>query len=257
MDLGLGKQTVVITGASKGIGAAAAHRFARETCNLRLCARTGADLEALAGDLRQRYGVQVDTYALDLARTEQQDELAEHCMDADILVNNAGNIPSGELDTFTDASWRAGWDLKVFGYINLSRHFYTAMKARGRGVIVNIIGAAGVRPDASYIAGSTGNAALIAFTRALGSRSVDFGVRVVGINPSLTDTPRGQRILQFKAEHNPDDPGFVQHFLAGLPFGRMATSDEIAAMAVFLASKHGAYMSGTVVDIDGGTSARA
>ena len=80
--------------------------------------------------------------------------------------------PGGRLHEIDEPSWRAAWDLKVFGYVNMTRRFYAAMKARGRGTIVNIVGAAGERVDAGYIAGSSGNAALIAFTRALGGSSV-------------------------------------------------------------------------------------
>ena len=256
MDLKLNGRTAVVTGASKGIGRAIAETLAAEGCHLHLSSRTEADLADLANALRQRFNVRVEIHPLDLALPDAQKMLFEQSYEADILVNCAGNIPSGELDALSDEEWRAGWELKVFGFINLTRLFYKAMKSRNRGVIVNIIGAAGVRPDASYIAGSTGNAALIAFTRALGARSVDFGVRVVGINPSLTDTPRGERILRFKADHNLDNPNFAKEFLAGLPLGRMCTSEEIASVAAFLASDQAGYMSGTVVDVDGGGSAR-
>ena len=256
MQLNLDGKSAVVTGASKGIGRAVAHVLAAEGCELHLAARTEADLLELAQQLRQSTQRQITIHPLDLSRSENQRMLAERCGQADILVNSAGNIPSGELDALSEEEWREGWELKVFGYINLCRSFYSAMKVRGHGVIVNIIGAAGVRPDAAYIAGTTGNAALIAFTKALGSRSVDFGVRVVGINPSLTDTPRAQRILQFKANRNSDNSNYVSEFLAGLPFGRMCSAEEIANMTVFLASEQAAYMSGTVVDVDGGTSAR-
>ena len=256
MQLNFEGKTAVITGASKGIGRAVAETLAAAGCDLHLAARTEADLANLAEDLHQRTKRQIMIHPLDLSRSEDQRLLAERCIQADILVNSAGNIPSGELDALSEPEWRDGWELKVFGYINLCRSFYSAMKARRQGVIVNIIGAAGVRPDAAYIAGTTGNAALIAFTKALGSRSVDFGVRVVGINPSLTDTPRAQRILQFKADRHADNPEFVKEFLAGLPFGRMCSAEEIAAMTAFLASDRAGYMSGTVVDVDGGTSAR-
>ena len=256
MKLDLDGKTAVVTGASMGIGKAVADALAAEGCHLHLVARNRETLQSLADELTARHGVNVTIQPLDLAVTANQDALAEQAIQADILVNNAGNIPSGELDTFTDESWRAGWELKVFGFINLSRHFYTAMKARGAGVIVNVIGAAGVRMDAAYIAGSTGNAALNAFTKALGARSVDFGVRVVGINPSLTDTPRAERIVQFREGLDPDNPDVRQNLLNGLPFGRMCTAAEIAAMVAFLASDQAAYMSGTVVDVDGGQCAR-
>jgi NAD(P)-dependent dehydrogenase (short-subunit alcohol dehydrogenase family) len=85
--------------------------------------------------------------------------LVDFAGDADILVNNAGSIPGGDLWTVDEAAWRAGWELKVFGYINLTRAFYPLMKARGSGVIVNNIGVAGSVTDFNYIAGATGNAA--------------------------------------------------------------------------------------------------
>ena len=103
--------------------------------------------------------------------------------DIDILVNNAGDIPGGSIDKIDEATWRHAWELKVFGYINLTRAIYAQMKARGHGVIVNDIGAAGEKFDANYICGSAGNAALMAFTRALGGKSLADNIRVVGINP--------------------------------------------------------------------------
>jgi len=109
----------------------------------------------------------------------------------------------------------------VFGYVNITRHFYAAMKRRGQGVIVNVIGLAGHRPDPGYIAGSAGNAALIAFTRALGKESVNFGIRVVGVNPALTDTERAQTLLHKRAEGAEDEAAFIENFLSGLPMGRI------------------------------------
>jgi len=256
MDLALRDRVAVITGASQGIGRAVAETLGAEGCELHLAARTAADLEKLAASLRERGAKAVHCHALDLAREADQAALAASCGEAEILVNCAGDIPGGSLESFDMARWRAGWELKVFGYINLCRLFHGAMQARGRGVIVNVIGAAGVRLDAGYIAGSTGNAALIAFTRALGARSVDHGVRVVGVNPSLTDTPRGQRILKAKTAHAPDDPDVRDRVLHGLPLGRMCEASEIAATVAFLVSPRAGYTSGTVVDVDGGGSAR-
>ena len=86
------------------------------------------------------------------------DRLAALHPDIDILVNNAGAIPGGDLQEIDEARWREAWDLKVFGYINMCRRFYALMKQRGRGVIINILGMAGEKMDAGYIAGSTGNA---------------------------------------------------------------------------------------------------
>ena len=86
------------------------------------------------------------------------DKLADECADIDILVNNAGAIPGGDIAAIDEARWREAWDLKVFGYINMTRRFYALMRERKKGVIVNILGAAGENPDFDYIAGSSGNA---------------------------------------------------------------------------------------------------
>jgi 3-oxoacyl-[acyl-carrier protein] reductase len=131
------------------------------------------------------------------------------------------------------------------------------MKARGEGVIVNIIGLAGAKPDANYIAGSAGNAGLIQFTQALGGHAPADGLRVVGINPSLTSTERALGILDFKAKRNAGDPDFRATFLKSLPFGRMAAPEEIADLATFLASPRAGYISGAVIDVDGGTRWRS
>ena len=82
-----------------------------------------------------------------------------------------------------EARWREAWDLKVFGYINMTRRFYALMAERKRGVIINILGAAGENPDFDYVAGSSGNASLMAFTRAMGGTAPRDGLRVIGINP--------------------------------------------------------------------------
>ncbi len=135
----------------------------------------------------------------------------------DILINNAGAIPGGTVEEIDEARWRQAWDLKVFGYINLCRAYFGLMKARGSGVIVNIIGSAGERLDAAYIAGSTGNASLMAFTRALGGNAPAAGVRVVGINPGPVSTDRLVTLLKKRAQDRLGDPARWQELTREMP----------------------------------------
>ncbi len=252
MDLNLSGKRVLITGGSKGLGLAIARRFASEGCDLYLASRTKVVLEEAADAVRRQHPVKVNVLAIDLAKPGFAGQVAEACGDVDILVNNAGDVPSGSLETVDEARWRAGWDSKVFNYINLSREYFRRMKARGSGVIVNVTGIAGDLLDASYIAGSVGNAAMAAFTKALGSTSYKFGVRVVGVNPGPCATERFEKLARAKAQERYGDPERWREGTSALPFGRPASSDEIAAAVVFLSSPLSAYTTGAILTIDGG-----
>jgi len=256
MKLDLEGKSVLITGASRGIGLATAHAFAAEGCALHLAARSGALLEAARDDLQRQHGVVVSVHVLDLSLSENMLRLAEQCADADILINNAGEVPSGPIESLTEADWRRGYDLKLFGYINLTREMYLRMKERRRGVIINDIGNSGENWDYNYIAGSTGNAALMAFTRALGGASLDFGVRVIGVNPGPVKTDRMVKINKRRAVDLYGDESRWQEMTSHFPGGRPAQASEVADLMVFLASPRAAYISGTVVTIDGGIASR-
>lgn len=246
MDLELAGKRAIVTGASKGIGAAAAWMLAREGCDVVLAARSADALSDLAARITAETGREAVAFPADLSRGEEVRRLARAWGAADILVNNAGAIPGGRLSEVDEAAWRAAWDLKVFGYINLTREVFAGMEARGGGVIVNVIGAAAQIRDPAYITGVAGNAALTAFTLSLGSDSHRHGVRVVGISPGPVATERLLSLEQTGAAS-----------AAHRPFGRAADPDEIAAAIAFLASRRSGYTSGTVLMIDGGLSARA
>jgi len=257
MDLKLAGRTALVTGASKGIGLAIAQWFAREGCHLRLAARSKDLLEREAAEIRKSAKVEVQVFALDLSQDAGRGKLIQACPEVDILINNAGDIPAGPIEEVDDAAWRAGWDLKVFGYVALTRHYLAKMKARKRGVIVNVIGAAGERPIPAYVAGSMGNASLMSMTLALGAASPEYGVRVLGVNPGPVATDRVMKISRKRAKAMLGDEERYAELLKKNPFGRPATVEEIAASVVFLASDLSSYTSGTIVTIDGGMSKRA
>ena len=147
MELNLRGRTALITGASKGIGLASAEVLASEGVNVILVSRTRSDLDAAREKIAARWNVNVQVHAYDLSDSRNVDKLIAAHADIDILVNNAGAIPAGDLQQITEERWRAAWDLKVFGYINMCRGFYAQMKPRGRGVIVNVLGMAGEKMD--------------------------------------------------------------------------------------------------------------
>jgi len=255
LDLQLAGKSALITGASKGIGRATALTMAAEGCSLHLAARSGKELEQIQKDIRAQHRVQVDLHPGDLSSTQSMIALAQAVGDVDILVNNAGDIPAGTIEALTDAEWRRGFDLKLFGYINLTREIYTRMKKRGSGVIINDIGNSGENWDYNYVAGSTGNAALMSLTKAIGGVSLDYGVRVIGVNPGPIATDRMVRIMKRRARDNLGEESRWQEYLKDYPAGRMGTDQEVADLITFLASPRAGYITGTIVTIDGGIAA--
>ncbi len=252
MELGLRGRSALVTGASKGIGKAIALELAREGVAVALTSRSAGDLETVRKEAAANAKVAVTTYPLDLSDSKSVDVLARACGSVDILVNNAGAIPRGRLDEIDERRWREAWELKVFGYINMTRAFYALMKARRSGVIINILGNGGERLDAGYICGSTGNAALMAFTRALGGASHCDGVRVVGVNPGPIATERLVSLMQKESVDRFGTPDRWSELTRPFPFQRAGTPEEIAGMVALLASDRSAYTTGTIITIDGG-----
>ncbi len=255
MDLALSGRRALVTGASKGIGRAIAESLAAEGCHLDLVARTGADLDAVADAIRAAHGVDVVTHPRDLGVSDEVTALIESLPVVDLVVNNAGAIPSGSLADVDEETWRHAWDLKVFGYINLCRLVLPRLEEQRRGVILNIIGGAGAKPNPGYIAGTAGNAGLMAFTTALGGRSLRRGVRVLAINPGLIVTERLEELMRASAERRWGDPDRWQELLADQnpPPGQ---PEQVADVATFLLSDRADHVSGVVLAVDGGATVR-
>lgn len=252
MDLGIEGKKALVTGGSKGIGLAVAKLLAAEGAQPIIVSRTEEDLKRAVQSIKQATGVDADYRAVDLTNGDSARALIAELSDIDILVNNAGAIPAGNLDEIEEPRWREAWDLKVFGYINLTRAAYANMRDRGHGVIVNVIGAAGERPKAGYVAGSAGNASLMAFTRAMGGPALRDNLRVVACNPGLTVTDRMETMLRGTAQEQYGDPERWRECMPTDP--APAEADDVADLVVFLASDRAKMITGTVITLDGGAT---
>jgi 3-oxoacyl-[acyl-carrier protein] reductase len=240
MDLGLKGKSVLVTGGSKGIGLACARSFAVEGCRVHLAAR---DKERLAQAARS-LGSDVRTHSVDLREGSALRRLAEECGSVDILVNNAGDIPGGTIETLDEAKWRHAWELKVFGFINLTREIYPRMKARKTGVIVNIIGMAGESHPYEYLCGATANAGLAAFTKAMGKGSREHGVRVVGVHPPSTRTDRIVTLMKAAAKAKWGDESRYAELM-----GSVIEPEQVGDTVCFLASPRAGQLSGVVLNM--------
>ena len=240
MELGLKGKSVLITGGSKGIGLACAQAFAAEGCRVHLAAR---DRERL-NKARESLKGEITPHSVDLRDGAALRQLAQQCADVDILVNNAGDIPGGSIETVDEPKWRHAWELKVFGFINLSRELYAPMKSRKSGVIVNVIGMAAEHQPFEYICGAAGNAGLAAFTRAMGKGSREHGVRVVGVHPPATRTDRIVTLMKASAKAKFGDESRYPELM-----GNVIEPSQVADMVCFLASARAGQLSGVVVNL--------
>ena len=256
MELGLEGRTAVITGGSKGIGFGVALSLAREGCEVHIASRDKAMLETAAANIKQQTGREAKVHAIDLSASGSAEELLNAVGTPDILVNNAGAIPGGNLTMIDEATWRTAWDLKVFGYVNLCRAAYQRMKERGHGVIANVTGLAADRTDFSYIAGTAGNASLNAFTKALGSYSLEDGIRAIAVSPGPVETERLVTLMKTRAKAETGSEDGWRDYLKGMPLGRAASVEEVANVVTFLVSDRASYVSGAVLNVDGGHGSR-
>ena len=252
MNLNLQHKKVLITGGSRGIGYACAELFLEEGAQVVIVSRQTTSINHATKNLQEKYGEKVTGYPVDLSTLDAHSKMASLLADIDILVNNAGAIPGGGLDAIDDERWRQAWELKVYGYINTIRDVLPKMIERKSGVIINIIGMAGAAPSYDYVCGSMANASLITFTKAVGAYSSKSGVRVLGVNPGPTETDRLIKVYQERAKYQLGDEAKWRDLLSNLPFGRPAKPEEIANLVVFLASDKASYLSGLVIDADGG-----
>ncbi len=254
MELDLAGRTVLISGGSKGIGLGIARRFAAEGCNLVLVAGRAAALEEAAAASARRRRSNVRTLALDLSDQAQRDKLVAACPDIDILVNNAGAIPGGDIVDGRRHGVAHGLGAQGVRLCQPDPRLSSPlMKERKRGVIINICGAGGETLSPGYIAGAAGNASLMAFSRALGGTSIDFGIRVVAVNPGPVETDRVVYLAKERAKRVHGDESRWREALhsacpmAGRP--RWTRSRRWWCSSPPISRR---YISGTVVTIDGG-----
>ncbi|HQT60352.1 MAG TPA: SDR family oxidoreductase [Acidiphilium sp.] len=255
MDLALSGKRVLVTGGSKGIGFACAAAFIAEGAEVAICSRQQANLDAAKATLRVGAA-----FATDLSDPGQAGDMVAAAEaelgPIDILVNSAGAARRTPPDELTPAHWRAAMDAKYFSYINVIDPLVKLMAARGRGVIVNVIGNGGKIASPVHLAGGAANAALMLATAGLATAYAKQGVRVVGLNPGLTETGRVAEGLASDARLAGISIDEARaRGIARIPLGRMATPEEIANTVLFLASPRASYVTGVNITMDGAGTA--
>ena len=254
MDLGLQGKRVLITGGSKGVGLACARAFVAEGARVALVSRSQAHLDAARASLGEAFTVAADLIDPEAA-AHMVREVEAGFGPIDILVNSAGAALRTSAEALTPAAWRAAMDAKFFSYIHVIDPVVKLMATRGAGVIVNIIGNGGKVPTPVHLAGGAANAALMLATAGLAHTYASRGVRVVGLNPGLTNTERVSEGLKVEAQRaGITEQQALEQAVSRLAMGRLAEPDEIAGIVVFAASAQGTYLTGANITVDGASS---
>ncbi|MFN8025357.1 MAG: SDR family oxidoreductase [Acidimicrobiia bacterium] len=253
MDLGLQGKRAIVTGGSRGIGAATAAVLRAEGAEVAVIGRDRAALDAVVAE----HGVHA--VVGDLASADGVTGAVDACIAAlggvDILVNNAGASPGGSLDVVTDEQWQETFDLKFMGYVRCTRAVLPAMRAQHYGRIVNVGGTGLLRAQSGYALASLA-AGLVHFTRATAELVGPDGITVTMVHPGPTLTERLQSMLAGGAARaGTDVDTFARDVVGkGLPLGRVGTPEEVAATIALLCAAPTEWITGGGLTIDGGAA---
>lgn len=246
----LSDKRALVTGASRGLGAAIARELARGGAHVTLSARNEPALERLKREIESDGG-RADVQCADLGTRQSCRELARHCGEIDLLVNNAGattvNRDKPVIET-DDELWDESLQLNLLAPLVLMQELGRRMARRQRGVIVNITSIAARQGRPLRGAYTASKAALEAMTRVAAMELAPQGVRVLAIAPGMTQTPAVAAALP---------PGISSESLARryVPIGRMVDPEELARLCCYLASDAVPALTGTVITLDGGMTA--
>jgi NAD(P)-dependent dehydrogenase (short-subunit alcohol dehydrogenase family) len=259
VELKLAGRVVVVTGASKGIGFACAEAFVREGARVALVSRSRENLDAAVARLPASTSAPRAIVA-DLARAEDAAGMVADAVSKlgpiDVLVNSAGAATRTAPDALTAQAWHDAMDAKFFSYLHPTDIVVKAMAARGRGVIINIIGMGGKIANPIHLPGGAANAALMLATTGLAAAYGPKGVRVVGISPGGTLTGRVQQGLAVEARMTgTSEVDLLARQQAKIPLRRLGKPEEVAQVALFLASDAASYVTGAIIPMDGGAAA--
>ena len=256
MERDLSGRHAVVTGASRGIGAAIALSLARQGAQVSISARDGAPLGLLESEARGGPG-RIRGFAADMSTTSGVDDFLDWVEAeqgaVDILVNNVGQSPSRNFLRMTDEDWESLIRLNLLAAVRCTRRFLPHMRSQRWGRVVMIASAAAKYPDAALVDYAAGKAALVSVAKSLARRYGRDNVLVNSVLPGLIRTPMWERAAdEIAAARGSDRNAVFEEMARQVPLGRYGTPEEVAALVTFMVSEEASYLNGAAIDLDGG-----
>jgi NAD(P)-dependent dehydrogenase (short-subunit alcohol dehydrogenase family) len=257
MDLNLRGRIAFITGANRGIGLAISRGMAAEGVR---CALFGRDLtatEAAAAAIRHAKGAEAAAFRLDLTDAgsiaDGVDRAIRHFGAVDILVNCAGGATRGVFEDIPDDEWEACFAVKPLGLIRMTRTVLPHLEQSDQGRIINIAGTRGREPSPVSSVSGPINFATLSITKVMANALGKKGITVNAVNPGSTDSRRWQNLVEVTMKRlNVGQDEATRHLLQEVPLGKIVKVEDVADIAVFLASARAAMISGMAINVDGG-----
>ncbi|MBN1375567.1 MAG: SDR family oxidoreductase [Dehalococcoidia bacterium] len=257
MNLGIAGKTALVSAASRGIGKAIAVGMAKEGANLVICARNEDGLRKTAKEIESSYAVKILPIIADLTKGSEVKSLIQETVDhfgwIDILVTNAGGPPSGPSLNFSDQDWEHAMILNLLSTVRLCREVIPIMQRQGWGRIINMVSVAAKQPLENMILSNSIRAAVLGLAKTLSQEVAKENILINSICPGWILTDRLVSIVKTRAESKEKSyEDELASITAGIPIQRCGTPEEVANLAIFLASERASYITGTTIQIDGG-----
>ncbi|GBD13381.1 3-oxoacyl-[acyl-carrier-protein] reductase FabG [bacterium HR24] len=259
MDLGLGGRAAIVGGASKGIGRAIALGLAREGCRVALAARGRQALDEAARAIAEETGVQVLAVPCDMARYDDIRRLVAEAVAAfgrlDIVVANAGGPPAGLFEELGEEAWQRAIDQNLLSAVRLVREALPHLKRSGSGRIVAITSAAVKQPRDYLVLSNTARLGVVGLAKTLSRELAAYNITVNTVCPGNIATERLMFLLEERARRTGRTlEQVVSEEESRIPLGYLGEAEDVANLVLFLCSDKARYITGTTIQVDGGST---